>query len=283
MALLKRIIPRLDIKGSNLVKGINLEGLRVLGKPENFAKYYYDNGADELFYQDVVASLYGKNSLKEIISKTAKNIFIPLTVGGGIRSLKDINLILKYGADKVAINTAAIRNPLLIQKAAKIYGSSTISVSIEASKVDNNYFAFTDNGRNNSKQKVTEWIKKVQDLGAGEIIITDIQLEGTGRGFNAELFESIKNIIKVPFIYNGGIGNISQGKDILKQYKVVSGLSIASMFHYYCLNNDIFNDKNFDLGNVEYLYKKNKFKNFKTFKISDFKNKLLKYNENKKI
>lgn len=276
MSLLKRIIPRLDIKGSNLVKGINLEGLRVLGKPENFAKYYYENGADELYYQDVVASLYGKNSLKEIISKTAKNIFIPLTVGGGIRSLNDINLILKSGADKVAINTAAIRDPLLIQKAAKIYGSSTICVSIEASQVENEYYAFTDNGRNNSKKKVTEWIKKVQDLGAGEIILTDIQLEGTGKGFNKDLFDEIKDIINVPFIYNGGIGKINQCKDIFKKYEELSGLSIASMFHYYCLNNNIFFDKNFDLGNVEYLYKRNKFNNFKTFKISDFKKKLFK-------
>ncbi len=276
MSLSKRIIARLDIKGSNLVKGINLEGLRVLGKPENFAKYYYENGADELYYQDVVASLYGKNSLKEIISKTAKNIFIPLTVGGGIKSLNDIRRILKYGADKVAINTAAIKNPLLINKAAKIYGSSTISVSIEVSKVDNNYFVFTHNGRNNSKKKLIDWIMKVQDLGAGEIIITDIQLEGTGGGFDNKLLDKISKIIIVPFIYNGGIGSVNQTKKIFNNYKFISGLSISSMFHYYCLNNNIFTDKEFELGNIDYLYNKNKFNKFETYKISNFKKKILK-------
>ena len=276
MPLSKRIIARLDIKGSNLVKGVNLEGLRVLGKPENFAEYYYNNGADELYYQDVVASLYGKNSLKEIISKTAKNIFIPLTVGGGIRNLKDISLILKYGADKVAINTAAIKNPLLIKKASKIFGSSTISVSIEASKVDNNYFAFTDNGRNNSKKKIIDWIKNVQDLGAGEIIITDIQLEGTGKGFNTELFEIINKFIEIPIVYNGGIGNVKQARNLFKKFQNISGVSISSMFHYYCLNNQIFNNNKFEIGNIEYLDNRKKFDSFETHNISKFKKKLFK-------
>ncbi len=274
MPLSKRIISRLDIKGSNLVKGVNLEGLRVLGKPEQFAEYYYLNGADELYYQDVVASLYGKNSLKEIISKTAKNIFIPLTVGGGIRTLEDISSILKSGADKVAINTAAIQNPLLIKKAAKIFGSSTISISIEASKVNNKYLAFTDNGRNNSNILVLDWIKKVQDLGAGEIIITDIQLEGTGKGFNKELFEMIVSIVDIPIIYNGGIGNIYQAKNLFNSYKKLSGLSLSSMFHYYCLNNNIFEKIEFDIGNIDYLHKNNKFTKFETYKISTFKKKL---------
>ena len=137
MSLAMRIIPRLDIKGPNLVKGINLEGLRVLGKSESFAKFYYEQGADELFYQDVVASLYGRNSLHETISRTAKEIFIPLTVGGGIRSIDDISNILKAGADKVSINTAIIEKPELISTAADIYGSSTIVASIEAIKQKN--------------------------------------------------------------------------------------------------------------------------------------------------
>ncbi len=187
MGLSKRVIAKLDIKGKNLVKGVNLEGLRVLGKPEKFAEYYYNSGADELFYQDVVASLYGKNSLKEIISKTAKNIFIPLTVGGGIRNLKDIHSILKNGADKVSINTAAIKKPSFIRDASNNFGSSTIAVSIEASKIDGDYYAFTDNGRNNSNKKIYDWAKEVEDMGAGEIIVTDIQSEGTGKGVNTDL------------------------------------------------------------------------------------------------
>jgi len=129
-----RIIPRLDIKGPNLVKGVHLEGLRVLGRPEEFARHYYENGADELIYMDVVASLYGRNSLVDIVTRTAQQIFIPLTVGGGIRSVEDIRQVLRAGADKVAINTAAVRRPELITEAAHVFGSSTIVVSIEAIK-----------------------------------------------------------------------------------------------------------------------------------------------------
>ena len=149
MSVALRIIPRLDIKGPNLVKGVHLEGLRVLGKPEHFAKYYYEQGADELFYQDVVASLYGRNSLHDIISRTAQEVFIPITVGGRIRSLDDVANILRVGADKVSINTAAHENPDLITNASEIFGISTIVVSIEAIKqADGSYMAFTDNGRN---------------------------------------------------------------------------------------------------------------------------------------
>ena len=143
-----RIIPKLDIKGPNLVKGIHLEGLRVLGKPEDFAKHYYEKGADELIYMDVVASLYGRNSLHEIVSRTAKEIFIPLTVGGGLRTIEDIKNVLRAGADKVSLNTAAIKNPSIVREASRIFGSSTITISIEAIKQPNGeYFAYTDNGR----------------------------------------------------------------------------------------------------------------------------------------
>jgi len=172
MSVAVRIIPKLDIKGPNLVKGVHLEGLRVLGKPEVFAKYYYEQGADELFYQDVVASLYGRNSLQEIISKTAKEIFIPLTVGGGIRTIEDISNLLRAGADKVSINTAAIENPGLITEASNIFGASTIVVSIEAIKqADGRYFAFTDNGRNSTGKEILSWAKEAELLGAGEIVI----------------------------------------------------------------------------------------------------------------
>ena len=168
-----RIIPRLDIKGPNLVKGVHLEGLRVLGKPYDFAKYYYQNGADELMFMDVVASLYERNSLHRIISETSKKIFIPITVGGGIRSINDIKEILRVGADKVCLNTAVIKNPDLISKASRMFGSSTIVISIEAIKGNNGeYFAYTDNGREYTGINVMGWAKKVEDLGAGEILLT---------------------------------------------------------------------------------------------------------------
>src|SRR3989344_2874988 len=155
--MIHRIIGRLDIKGPNLVKGIHLEGLRVLGKPEQFAKYYYESGADELIYMDVVASLYGRNSLLGIVEKTAKEIFIPLTVGGGIRSLSDIRDVLRAGADKVALNTAAIGNPQIVSEASQMFGSSTIVISIEAIKQpDGQYLAFTDNGREHTGLDVVE-------------------------------------------------------------------------------------------------------------------------------
>jgi len=163
-----RIIPRLDIKGPNLVKGIHLEGLRVLGKPEDFAKLYYEQGADELIYQDTVASLYQRNSLTDIITRTAKNIFIPITVGGGLRTLDDINTVLRAGADKVSINTAAINNPDFITEASRVFGSSTIVIAIEAIKQpDNSYLAYTDNGREYTGVDAIAWAKEVEERGAG--------------------------------------------------------------------------------------------------------------------
>jgi imidazole glycerol-phosphate synthase subunit HisF len=194
-----RVIPRLDIKGPNLVKGIHLEGLRVLGKPEDFAQYYYENGADELFYQDVVASLYERNSLGNIITATAKKNFIPLTVGGGIRTIEDIKNVLRVGADKVCINTAAIKNPQFIKEASRKFGSSTIVVAIEAIKQpDGKYFAFIDNGREHTGVNVLDWATQVQELGAGEIVITSVDNEGTGNGFDIELTKSIATLVDIP-------------------------------------------------------------------------------------
>ena len=159
-----RIIPRLDIKGPNLVKGIHLEGLRVLGKPEDFTKYYYDQGADELIFQDTVASLYQRNNLTEIIKRTSQNIFIPLTVGGGIRSIEDINAVLRAGADKVSINTAAIGNPDFINESSRAFGSSTIVIAIEAIKqADGSYLAYTDNGREHTGVEILPWAKEVEE------------------------------------------------------------------------------------------------------------------------
>ena len=191
----------MDIKGPNLVKGIHMEGLRVLGKSDNFAEYYYDNGADELFYQDVVASLYERNSLFELVKKTANAISIPLTVGGGIRSLDDISRLLECGADKVSLNTSAIKDPNLIDKAAKKFGSSTITIAIETSKnKENKYLAYTDNGREYTGIDTFVWSKEVESRGAGEILLTSIDYDGTGEGFDEYLVSTISKNIKIPLI-----------------------------------------------------------------------------------
>jgi len=227
-----RIIPRLDIKGPNLVKGIHLEGLRVLGKPEEFAKFYYEQGADELFFQDVVASLYERNSLREIITKTTKEIFIPITVGGGIRTVEDINNVLRAGADKVCINTAAVNNPDFIRKASRAFGSSTIVVAIEAiKKGDGNYYAYTDNGREQTGLEVIQWAKRVEELGAGEILITAVDKEGTGEGFDCALIKSIAKLVSIPVIAHGGASGEIDILNVINECQV-NAIALASVLHY---------------------------------------------------
>jgi cyclase len=248
-----RIIPRLDIKGPNLVKGIHLEGLRVLGNPSRFAKFYYENGADELIFVDVVASLYQRNSLTEIIKNTANDIFIPLTVGGGIRTINDIKNVLRAGADKVAINTAAINNPEFIKIAAREFGSSTIVISVEVIRHSNgDYYCFTDNGREITGINAFEWIKKVQDFGAGEILLTSIDKEGTKKGLDLELINSISKITEIPLIVHGGIGRL---EDLEEGFKFnIDAISLSSVLHYNFIDNN-----NFSLdvkeGNIEFLKK----------------------------
>lgn len=264
-----RIIPRLDIKGPNLVKGIHLEGLRVLGDPEFFTKYYYENGADEICYMDVVASLYGRNSLLEMISSVAKNTFIPITVGGGLRTLEDIKIVLNNGADKVSINTAAIRNPDLISKAANKFGSSTIVVSIEAIRQKNgNYLAYTDNGREETKKDVISWAKEAEARGAGEIIITSVDKEGTGEGFDVELVRSICNAVKVPVVAHGGAGNIEDIINLIKT-TTVSGISIASIFHYDVVRKQNTLSVTKEEGNTRFLQEKRLYGKIKPLAMSD--------------
>ncbi|MBN1405328.1 MAG: imidazole glycerol phosphate synthase subunit HisF [Candidatus Omnitrophica bacterium] len=248
-----RIIPKLDIKGPNLVKGIHLEGLRVLGKPEHFARHYYENGADELIYIDVVASLYGRNSLVDIIRKTASEIFIPLTVGGGLRTLDDIKTVLRAGADKVAINTAAIKNPELIHTASKKFGSSTIVVSIEAIRhPDGKYYAYTDNGREYTGVEAYGWAVKAAELGAGEIMITSVDREGTGLGYDIELTMTISESVSVPVIACGGAGKLEHISQAIEQGKA-DAVCIASMLHYdFVESNSVKGDFSSE-GNVEYL------------------------------
>ena len=267
-----RIIPRLDIKGPNLVKGIHLEGLRVLGNPEDFARYYYENGADELIYQDVVASLYERNSLHEIISRTAKDILIPLTVGGGLRTLEDIRLVLRAGADKVSLNTATIKNPTFISDAANKFGSSTIVVAIEAIKqTDGRYLAYVDNGREETGIEVIQWARQIEELGAGELIITSVDREGTAEGFDIDLIKSISNVVNIPVIAHGGASTMSNIKDTI-QIGNASALAIASIFHYASMKKLLHTNSDNTEGNNTF---KNSGKNFSIIEpcnISDIKN-----------
>ena len=271
-----RIIPRLDIKGPNLVKGIHLEGLRVLGKPSDFAKYYYENGADELMLMDVVASLYGRNSLHDIISETAKNNFIPITVGGGIRSVKDIKNILRAGADKVCLNTAAIKNPEFIKKASREFGSSTILVSIEAIKDNDKYQAFTDNGREYTGLDVFEWAQRIDELGAGELVITSVDKEGTGKGFDIELISKINNLVSIPVIAHGGAGKKEDVIDLVIS-STVNSVMISSMFHYNYINDNESSGSSLE-GNTQFLKNKWISNKLNPCSILDLKNELNKSN-----
>ncbi len=231
----KRIIPRIDIKNNNLVKGINLEGLRVLGDPRSFIKKYYLEGADEIYLQDVTASLYNKSKIEKIIEEIAKNIFINISAGGGIRSNSDIEDLLLSGADKVSLNTAIVNNPKFLTNAVNKYGSSTISVNIETLNVDGKYKVFTETGRQVSKYEIFDWIKIIQDLGAGEIVITSIKNEGRKNGFDIPLYEKSSKLINIPLIAHGGAGSTNHIIDLFKKTDV-DGVLLASILHYDKIN-----------------------------------------------
>ena len=246
-----RIIPRLDIKGPNLVKGIHLEGLRVLGKPADFARHYYENGADELIFQDVVASLYERNSLHDIISQTAQQIFIPITVGGGLRSLDDIREVLRAGADKVAFNTAALKDPELIRKAAHEFGSSTIVVAIEAIQTKGKHLCYTDNGREYTGKDAFEWAEEAESLGAGELLLTSVDREGTGKGCDAEFIKKVAEKAGIPVIAHGGIGSPEAAMEAVECG--ADALAIASTFHYHFLTEAQPAEVGGQEGNTEFL------------------------------
>jgi cyclase len=269
-----RLIARLDIKGPILVKGIHLEGLRVLGSPYEFAKKYVEDGADELFYQDVVASLYGRNSILDFIKETAKIISIPLTVGGGIRKINDINDVLKAGADKVAINTAAIKNPSIIKEASRIFGSSTIVASIETIKnKEGEYLAYTDNGREHTGINIVEWSKQLEELGVGEIVITSIDQEGTGNGFDVTLLKKIRSIVSIPVIAHGGFGNYNH---IIKAITEggANGVALSSMIHYGTLFSNEFINNEITEGNRSFVSNLRQYKSFGAMNIRKIKNDL---------
>lgn len=227
-----RLIARLDIKSPNLIKGVHLEGLRKIGDPQQFAQAYYAAGADELIYMDIVASLYNRNSLSDLVRRTAEQVFIPITVGGGLRSLKDVEQALRSGADKVAINTAAVARPELITEVATRFGSQCMVLGIEAKRSgEGRWEAYTDNGREHTDLEVVEWVKRAVDLGAGEILLTSVDQEGTRKGFDVELTRVVSDAVRVPVIASGGMGTIEHLTSAVHDGHA-DAVAMADVLHY---------------------------------------------------
>jgi imidazole glycerol-phosphate synthase subunit HisF len=226
-----RIIPRLDIKAPNLVKGIKLEGLRVIGDPANYAKQYFEDGADEIIYQDIVASLYNRSNITNLVLSTAKQVFVPLTVGGGIRTLDDIQNLLRMGADKVCINTAVVKRPAFLKESTKVFGAQCIAIAIETIRQPNGHWkVFTDNGREHAGLDALEWAKQCVDMGVGELVLTSVDQEGTMKGFDLEFISELAKKVPVPVVAHGGAGSL---EDILECAETgVDGIAIASLLHY---------------------------------------------------
>ena len=229
MSLL-RLIARLDIKGANVVKSVQFEGLRVVGKPEEMAQRYAESGADEIFYNDCVASLYGRNQLENLLEKTVESVFVPITVGGGIASIQDARRLFNAGADKIAINTAALKRPALINEMAEHFGSQAVVVSIEAKRVNGGWECYTENGRIPSKLLVKEWATEVVSRGAGEILLTSVDCDGTRRGFDTELVAAIAPHVPVPVTASGGCGNLGHLRAVL--CAGADAVAVGSALHY---------------------------------------------------
>jgi cyclase len=227
-----RLVARLDIKGPNLIKGVHLEGLRVVGDPQAYARKYYQSGADELVYMDIVASLYGRNSILEVVRRAAEEVFIPMTVGGGIRSVEDVRDVLRAGADKVAINTAAVRRPELVAEVARRFGSQCMVLSIEAKRVaDNRWEAYTDNGRERTGLDVVDWARRGVALGAGEILLTSVDQEGTRKGFDVALVRAVTDSVQVPVIASGGMGSGEHLVGVVRDGGA-DAVAMADVLHY---------------------------------------------------
>ncbi|ACD97104.1 imidazole glycerol phosphate synthase subunit HisF [Trichlorobacter lovleyi] len=270
-----RIIPRLDIKGPNLVKGIHLEGLRVLGDPIAFAHYYYENGADELIYSDIVASLYQRNSILDLVTETSRSVFIPITLAGGLRTLNDIQKALRAGADKVCINTAAIENPDFIAQAVRVFGSSTIVVAVEVVRNDDNsLIAYTENGRQSSGIEAVSWVQRVEELGAGEILLTSINAEGTGDGYDMDLINRVVSAVSIPVIAHGGAGKPEHVREVFATSDVRAA-AVASMFHYYAKK--LSADMNPVEGNLDFLRSGKSFSRVSEISIVELKQYLSKH------
>lgn len=227
-----RLIARLDVKGPNLIKGVQLEGLRKLGDPQCFARQYYEAGIDELIYMDVVASLYGRNNLTDVVRHTAENVFIPITVGGGIRSVDDARTMLRSGADKIAINTAAVGNPDLIDSLAAAFGTQCVVLSVEAIRQsDGRWEAHTDNGREKTGCDVVEWVCEAARRGAGEILLTSVDREGTQAGCDIDLARAVTDAVDIPVILSGGVGNPDHFVEAVQDGHA-DAVALAHVLHY---------------------------------------------------
>jgi imidazole glycerol-phosphate synthase subunit HisF len=227
-----RLIPRLDIKGPNVIKGVHLEGLRVIGDPQAFAGRYYEQGADEFLYVDVVASLYGRNSLHDIVSRAVREVFVPFTVAGGVRSVDDVRGILRAGADKVGINTAAIQRPELITEVARKFGSQCMVLSIEAKRIaPGRWEAYTHHGRERTGLDAVEWARRGVELGAGEVLVTSVDQEGTREGFDCELVRAVSDAVPVPVIASGGMGSNEDLRKVVVEGRA-DAVAMADVLHY---------------------------------------------------
>ena len=228
----KRIIPCLDVKDGRVVKGVNFAGLNDVNSPVELAKYYSDHGADELVFYDITASAEGRKLFTEILTETAANVFIPLTVGGGINTVADFDRVLKCGADKVSVNSGAIRNPELIPEAAKRYGSQCVVISADVKRVDGVFRVFARGGRDNTGMEAVSWIKRCVDNGAGEVVLNSIDTDGVKGGFDLEMLEAVCNVVNVPVIASGGAGKIEDFITLFHTLPQVDAGLAASIFHF---------------------------------------------------
>ncbi len=245
----KRIIPCLDIRDGRVVKGVNFEGIRDVDSPVNLAKFYNDSGADELVFYDITASAEGRGLFSDVLKDVASNIFIPLTVGGNINSVADFDRVLNSGADKVSVNSGAVKNPSLIGEAAKKYGDQCVVLSMDVKRVDGEFKIFVKGGRENTGIDAIEWAKKCTAEGAGEIVVNSINTDGVKNGFDLEMLEKICNVVSVPVIASGGAGNMEHFKELFTKVPGVDAGLAASIFHFgevkikdlkqYLINNNI--------------------------------------------
>ena len=228
----KRIIPCLDVKDGRVVKGVNFKGLSDVSSPVELAKYYSDNGADELVFYDITASFEERKLFTDILREVASRIFIPLTVGGGINTVDDFDRVLKCGADKVSVNSGAIKNPELIREAAERYGNQCVVISADVKRVDGEFHVFAKGGREDTGMEAISWIKRCVDLGAGEAVVNSIDTDGVKKGFDIEMLKAVCNAVNVPVIASGGAGGINDFVDLFREIPDIDAGLAASIFHF---------------------------------------------------
>ena len=228
----KRIIPCLDVKNGRVVKGVNFLNLADVSSPVSLAKYYSENGADELVFYDITASAEGRALFTDVLREVASTIFIPLTVGGGINTVDDFDRVLKCGADKVSVNSGAIRNPKLIEEAAKKYGDQCVVISADVRRVDGVFRVFAKGGRENTGMEAIEWIRRCVGMGAGEVVLNSMDTDGVKRGFDLEMLDAVCNVVKVPVIASGGAGSVQDFIDLFREVPTIDAGLAASVFHF---------------------------------------------------